>query len=47
MRENYDRLKLKINRKLFKKMFIIIGDNDKMIELPQDKTLISTLNIPV
>ena len=47
MADNYDRLMIKVNRKEFKKTFIIIGDNDKMIELPLDKSIKTTINIPL
>ena len=47
MANNYDRLKIKINRKEFKKAFIIMGVDNKMIELPQDKYISSIINIPL
>ena len=44
----YDRLKVKINRDEFRKVFLVIGEGNRILEMPPgEKINTTTLNLPL
>ena len=47
MTENYDRLRLSINRTKFEKIIIMMDRKNRVIELPIDETFEVEMDIPL
>lgn len=47
MDDGYDQIKVQIDRTEFKKAFIILGDSNRIIELPADEKINMTMNVPL